>query len=251
MTPPTVPARLKLHTPGGRLSNAGNFVRILCGRETRPGQFDCRGELGRIYHLDRTIDADPADPRSYATTALARVRPAGRDAPSIGGHLLSVGLTGLETATVTDLGDGIVRIWVTWHERGYQCREDGDYQVLAITPAWRLTLSGRSRGRSPLPEAMVEPIGRGPDSPLGKPDNGLREPDGRFRGTIGARPVLPAVIICPRAGCSARNEIPPPSQELIEKLFAELTVDELLRLQQEMVGEDFRRWKQEIGESRR
>src|SRR5215212_3922188 len=114
MTPPTVPARLKLHTPRGRLSTAGNFIRILCGRETRPGHFDCRGDLGRSYELGRAIDADPADPRSYATTALARVGQAGRDAPSIGGHVLSVGLTGLETATVTDLGHGAVRIWVAW-----------------------------------------------------------------------------------------------------------------------------------------
>src|SRR5215217_4597958 len=116
MRRPTVPARYKTHRkPRG-------CARILCGRETRPGHFDCGGELGRVYDLQRAKDADPNDPRSYL---LRFVGPDGaRGAATIGGKVLSVGLSGLETGTVTDIGDGSIRIWVAWHGAGYRRHDD-------------------------------------------------------------------------------------------------------------------------------
>lgn len=199
---PIVDARIKLHRKKWLTT-----ARILCGRETRPRRFDCAGVLGTLDYLTRAKHEDRCDESNYMVKSGGVA-----SAPSIGGEVMSLGLTGCQTAQEIDLGGDGVCIWVAYHPRAYRLLPNGDFEVCREVSRdrepWRFQ-NGRATGIRPVPPDMANAIGldnfdRFDDLDLGTTRNAY--------GRIGKRPALPAVIQCPR--CDARNLVPPKAFDL-------------------------------------
>jgi hypothetical protein len=184
-----------------------NYYRILCGRETGPGRFDCSGYLGRAVAMywptDRGLEF------GYFTLS-------GED--TLGRNDLTIGLCDLETAAVTT-GPGEYwnwrwsgewsRIWVADHDRSYRRLPHGDFKVLnersLIRGPWRIRSHGVPTGRRRLPTEMVASV----PGQVEESENARYGLAPRGYGVIGARPTLPAIILCPH--CNTRNVVNPPS----------------------------------------
>src|SRR5215212_6744555 len=108
-----VTARLKMYPRRG-------YARGLCGRPTSAGQH-CQGDLGRVYPLPLMGTLDDLDsPDLNASMSYDIVSVGDDDDDVISGQLLSLGLCGVEASDLTDLGDGVIGLWVAWHERAYR-----------------------------------------------------------------------------------------------------------------------------------
>jgi hypothetical protein len=200
---PIVEARLKKYP---RDADDPNYYRILCGRETAPGRFDCAGYLGRAVAL--YWPTDQGLEFGYFTLS-------GDD--TLGRSDLTIGLGDLETAPVT-IGPGEdwnwrwsgdwSRIWVADHERSYQRLANGDFKVLSerslTREPWRVGSHGVPTGRRRLPAEILARV-PGQVEESDNPRFGLA-PGGY--GVVGVRPTLPAIILCPH--CSRRNTVNPP-----------------------------------------
>ena len=235
---PIVPAHLKM------LPHRGYAV-ILCGRISRPNRGICGGDLGRVHalplagqefnDLDLVLpdgeefadllgelnDREPPkllhnpdnldDPTNYALTAVGD-----RDFPTLSG-LLRLGLSGVSPDDFVDIEDGTIGLWVAWHERGYTRLQNGDYTII-MNPdhergAWRRDSEGRARGRSAIPDHLLHDVDQSELALF----SGYASRSGFTvtwdgtppkLGVIGARPHLPAVIICLKDHCGARNAVP-------------------------------------------
>jgi hypothetical protein len=173
-----------------------HFV-VHCGRQG----VDCGFPLGRIYALSCCPDENARDPESYAGfIGLSDW------APGIANMDLTLGLCGLETATVISAPSGH-RIWVAWHEIAYRQLDDGDFvPLLDKSPTrnpWRMASNGRARGSCPLPGEMATRIREA--QWIGDGNSAGLAPGGY--GIVGKNPALPAVIRCPR--CDTRNRLLP------------------------------------------
>jgi hypothetical protein len=150
------------------------------------------------------------DPANYAFTTAGD-----RDSPTLG-DLLRLGLSGVTADDLVDIEDGKIGLWVAWHARGYRRLENGDYAVVnkpdPVRQSWRTGSDGRLRGRSEIPDHLLHDVDQselalfsGHASRSGFTVTWDGTP--AKRGVIGARPCLPAVIVCPNAGCGARNDV--------------------------------------------
>jgi hypothetical protein len=217
-----VSARLKMYPRRG-------YARGLCGRPTSAGQH-CQGDLGRVYPLPLMGTLNELDSFDLSASMSYDIVSVGdADDAGISGQLLSLGLSGVEASDLTDLSDGAVGLFVAWHERAYQRRRKGEYVILPqrspLWEPWRVTNTGQSLGRGFLPDAMVEEIG---DHNLqvhrGRGHPQVDRPPRHWKGVVGARPVLPTVIHCPR--CDAPNVVPRPDAAALREAQTEIPLDE-------------------------
>jgi hypothetical protein len=160
-----------------------------------------------LLHNPENLD----DPTNYALTTAGD-----RDFPTLSG-LLRLGLSGVTADDLVELEDGTIGLWVTWHERGYRRLQNGDYAVIQNPDrergGWRLDREGRARGRSNIPDHLLHDVSEfelalfsGDASRSGFTVSWDGAPP--KQGVIGARPHLPAVIVCPKDHCGARNAVP-------------------------------------------
>ena len=211
-----VEPRLKKVPKGGE---SFRYFEVFCGLPLPIGDNTCGLPLGRIEVIDWPADEELLAPEN----AQYGDRPV-LEEPSVGSYDLLFGVTenDLAKAYVTTFGAQFSvngethhsansekwnRVWVAVHERGYNRRDDDAFGILQarspVRESWRTANNGRSAGSTRMPRDMADWM----RARIGAPDGSYHGLAPGGKGIVGARPILPAVVICPK--CGLGNKINP------------------------------------------
>jgi hypothetical protein len=202
--PQLVYPRLK-KVPAHHTVRLGDYFKMYCGRETAKGEFSC-GPIGEMHafawdgtgNLNSRLKAG-ADCGLISLTDKGYIGDS--DDPNLGLYDLTIGIRPGPVIYLSDedVGDSEKlwkRLWVCYHNVAYRERVDGAFEIVKLRRS--ANPENHRLGRHPLPRDMSRRARKSMLNPQ------VQLPSQGF-GLIGARPTVPAVILCPH--CTAHNEV--------------------------------------------